>query len=74
MTQVFLICFVINQNIVEKNNYKFAQVRLEDTVHGGLEGGWAIAQAKRYHVKLIVVVMCYVLQEVLLTSSSFIKI
>lgn len=57
MSQVILICLVINQNVIKENNDKVAQEGFEDIIHGCLKRRRSITQAKWHHMELILAVV-----------------
>ena len=49
--------FAVYQYIIKEDDDMLAQVGLKQLVHRCLERGWCIAQSKRHHSKLIMLVM-----------------
>jgi hypothetical protein len=53
MFGMFLSFFGIDQNIIDKDHYKFTQLLHEHGVHEVHEVGWGICETKRHHQELI---------------------
>jgi len=64
-----------NQNIVEEYNNIFSEERSECVVHGGLEGGRCIVEAKRHNLKFVMSVVgaegCFV--NIIFGHSNLVK-
>jgi hypothetical protein len=53
MLDMFLLIFGIDQNIIDKDHYKFVKIRHEYGVHEEHEVGWGICETKGHHQILV---------------------
>lgn len=54
MSDVRKEVLTVNHDVVEEDDNKFAQVRFECVVHGGLEGRGGVTETKWHNTKFVV--------------------
>lgn len=56
MLIIFISIPRVNQNIVNKHNNKYVQVRLKNSIHRVHKSDWGVSYPKRHYKKLVVFV------------------
>jgi hypothetical protein len=55
---MFFICFRVDKDVIDKDQYKIIQIFVENTVHDTHEGSMCIGKSKWCHRELIMIVPC----------------